>query len=177
MNIGSCRRSVAHGAFSIRRSYDAAPARLWRAFADPAAYRRWSLESEGHSVFDWVHDFRTGGRSRMRFRFGDEANPVFRHEIVHVELVPGRRIVNSLAIGMEPHPALLTASLVVIELVEMQSGTCLVYNEQGAFFADDSEDAVAVRRAMAGSALQALSDELCGGIAAAAAPETSAVLA
>ena len=36
------QRSAVHADFTIERRYDASPARVFAAFADPVAKRRWS---------------------------------------------------------------------------------------------------------------------------------------
>ena len=53
--------AVAHGMFTLERRYDASPERVYRAYADPAAFRRWFVEGEGWTIHEWVHDFRVGG--------------------------------------------------------------------------------------------------------------------
>ena len=54
-------RSIKHAGFVIERSYDASPAEVFAAWADPAAKARWfsgpeEWEAEPHEV-----DFRVGG--------------------------------------------------------------------------------------------------------------------
>jgi uncharacterized protein YndB with AHSA1/START domain len=54
-------RSIKHASFVIERSYDASPAEVFAAWADPAAKARWfsgpeEWEAEPHEV-----DFRVGG--------------------------------------------------------------------------------------------------------------------
>jgi uncharacterized protein YndB with AHSA1/START domain len=43
-------RSVTHATFVVERSYDAAPARVFAAWADPAAKARWFASPEGAST-------------------------------------------------------------------------------------------------------------------------------
>jgi uncharacterized protein YndB with AHSA1/START domain len=62
------KRSVVHATFVIERTYDATPARVFKAFADPVAKRRWFVEGEGWEVDAFELDFRVGGFERSRFR-------------------------------------------------------------------------------------------------------------
>ena len=43
-------RSVTHATFTLERTYDAPPAKVFKAFADPAIKRRWFVEGEGWEV-------------------------------------------------------------------------------------------------------------------------------
>src|SRR5262245_6147751 len=45
-------RSVTHATFTIERSYEAPPSRMFKAHADPDAKRRWLLEGEGWEIED-----------------------------------------------------------------------------------------------------------------------------
>ena len=67
-------RSVTHTTFTLERSYDAPPAKVFKAFADPAIKRRWFVEGEGWEVEEFNGEFKVGGVERSRFRFkGGEA--------------------------------------------------------------------------------------------------------
>jgi uncharacterized protein YndB with AHSA1/START domain len=44
-------------------------ARVFKAFADPAAKRRWFIEGEGSDIESYESDFRVGGLETSRFRF------------------------------------------------------------------------------------------------------------
>ena len=56
-------RYVTHATFSLERSYPAPPARVFAAWADPAAKARWFAggSGSGHQL-----DFRVGGREVAR---------------------------------------------------------------------------------------------------------------
>ena len=63
-------RSVTHATFTIERNYDVSPARVFKAFEDPAAKRRWFAEGEegeGWVVEQFDADFKVGeiGRAHV----------------------------------------------------------------------------------------------------------------
>lgn len=136
---------VAHGAFTVERRYDASPARVFRAYSDPTAFRRWFVEGEGWTINEWAHDFRVGGHARGRFRFGDESNDTWFNDTDYLDIVQDQRIVCSYVMGRvtgaEKRRA--SASLGTTEMIPDGSGTRLVYTEQGAFF--DGADDIAGR--------------------------------
>jgi uncharacterized protein YndB with AHSA1/START domain len=124
-----------HSTFRIERAYAAPPARVYRAFTDEEAKRRWFVGGEGWEVHTYVADFRVGGREYSRFSFG--TGPAMENETFFLDLVPDRRLVFAYRMGTEAGP--LSASLVTIELVPQGSGTLLVQTEQGAYL-DGSDD-------------------------------------
>jgi uncharacterized protein YndB with AHSA1/START domain len=151
---------VAHGTFTIERRYDAAPERVFRAYSDPVAFRRWFVEGKGFTVHEWTHDFRIGGRAGGRFRFGDESNPTWFNETEHLDIVPGERIVISYVMGRETPDGRVrnSASLATTELVADGAGTRLIYTEQGAFL--ESADDIARREHGCREMLEGLASEL-----------------
>jgi uncharacterized protein YndB with AHSA1/START domain len=59
------QRSVTHATFVVERTYQASPARVFAAWADPAAKARWfGAPEEGTSEFEL--DFQVGGREINR---------------------------------------------------------------------------------------------------------------
>lgn len=130
---------LAHGMFTIERRYDASPARVFRAYSDPVAFRRWFVEAPGATIHEWVHDFRVGGRGGGRYRFGDPGNAVGFNETRFLDIVENRRIILSYVMGRElgDERRRDSASLATIELVADAAGTRLTYTEQGAYFGED----------------------------------------
>lgn len=125
-----------HATFTIERAYAAPPARVFHAFADPAAKRRWFVEGEGWEVLDYGADFRIGGREHARFRFGD--GPPIENETFFLDIVPDARLVFAYRMTVEGKGP-MSASLVTIELHAEGGGTRLVQTEQGAWL-DGSDD-------------------------------------
>jgi uncharacterized protein YndB with AHSA1/START domain len=134
----TAKPDLAHGIFSIERRYDATPERVFRAFSDPVAHRRWFVDGKGFTIHEWGHDFRVGGRSGGRFRFGDEGNDTLFNDTEYLDIVDDRRMVASYVMGRETAEgrAPFSASLATTELVADGAGTRLIYTEQGAYFGD-----------------------------------------
>jgi uncharacterized protein YndB with AHSA1/START domain len=119
-------RHVTHATFTLERSYPVPPARVFAAWADPAAKARWFTPNPdfGHEL-----DFRIGGREVVTG--APEGGPVMTFESLYRDIVPDQRIVytSTLAAGED----LMTVSLTTVEFSPAQDGTRLVLTEQGAF--------------------------------------------
>jgi uncharacterized protein YndB with AHSA1/START domain len=63
----SGQNSVIHSTFSIEPTYPQPPARVFAAFADQAAVRRWRVEGDGFQIHEFTYDFRVGGSEVSRF--------------------------------------------------------------------------------------------------------------
>lgn len=150
-------RSVTHATFTIERVYDATPARVFRAFSDPAAKRRWFAEGEegeGWEVESFEADFRVGGYERSRFRH--RGGPPIRNDTVYQDIVPDRRII--IAYSMMIGENRISSSLATMQFKAEGKGTRLIFTEQGAFL--DGHDNVAQREAGTRDLLEALGKEL-----------------
>lgn len=139
--------TVAHGTFVLKRRYDARPARVFAAYADPVAFRRWFVEAPGATVREWAHDFRVGGVGGGRYRFGGPENNDGFNDTLFLDIVENRRIILSYVMGEEVGGERLrmSASLATIELVGIGPGTELTYTEQGAYFGDDGAAHIPLR--------------------------------
>jgi uncharacterized protein YndB with AHSA1/START domain len=129
-------RSVTHATFTIERSYPAAPARVFAAFADPAAKAIWADSpdvSEAGGESDTEFDFRVGGHERFAsFMLPD--GPTLRYDALYYDIVPDQRIIY--CYEMYADGARLSVSVATIDLVKTEEGTQLTYTEQGAFLDD-----------------------------------------
>jgi uncharacterized protein YndB with AHSA1/START domain len=76
---------------TLRRRFDAAPAKVWRAWTQPQALKRWFGPAEIDAVPVAEIDLRVGGRFRIVMRAEDGE----RHEVSgrYLELVPERKLV------------------------------------------------------------------------------------
>jgi uncharacterized protein YndB with AHSA1/START domain len=121
-------RSVKHATFVIERTYDASPERVFAAFASKETKVRWFGDPE-HPTKEFDLDFRVGGREFNRG--GPPGGPVYTYEAIYHDIVPNERIVTTYAMQMDGTP--ISASAATTELKATNSGTRLIYTEQGAF--------------------------------------------
>lgn len=152
--VSSSQEATAHSTFRIERIYPHPPARVFSAFADEAAVRKWRVEGEGCTVHEFSFDFRIGGSEVSRFSF--QGGPEIRLDAQFQDIVPDRRIVFCYRMAMGPNP--FSASLTTVELAPSGDGTRLTYTEQGAFF--DGADSAQGREEGCRGLLESLADEL-----------------
>jgi uncharacterized protein YndB with AHSA1/START domain len=130
-------RSTAQSTFVIERTYDAAPARVWSAWADPQRKRQWfgpkQLESE-HEL-----EFRVGGHERMSVHTPDGA--VYLFDSRFRDIVEPQRIVHTYEMYRDEQR--ISVSLAVVELEPAGDGTRLTLTEHGVYL--DGHDTAATR--------------------------------
>lgn len=129
-----------HDTIRLERRFEATPARVFRAWADPAARDRWFVQGEGWEIAEYRQDFRVGGRESGRFRFGKDG-PVITNETIYHDIEPDRRIVFAYTMGMPNGP--LSSSLATVELQGDGDATVLRFTEQITVL--DGSDSVANR--------------------------------
>lgn len=132
-------RSVVHSTFTIERTYDAAPAQVFAAFADPAAQDRWAVQHRDRPIAEVRHDFRVGGQESGRFSLDDTT--IVTSETLYQDIVPDQRIIYAYTMAIDD--VRISASLAVIELEPAGMGTRFVYTEHAAFL--DGRDTPSVR--------------------------------
>jgi uncharacterized protein YndB with AHSA1/START domain len=147
-------RSIEHASFTIERRYDAPPADVFAAWADPAAKASWFAGPEEWEVAPHELDFRVGGREQSRG--GPKGGPVHTFRAIYWDIVPDERIVYTYEMLMDETRA--SVSLVTIALQAQDEATLLTLTEYGAFF-DGLEDPD-LREQGTGSLLDALAREL-----------------
>jgi uncharacterized protein YndB with AHSA1/START domain len=146
-------RSVAHATFAIERVYDASPARVFEAWADPEAKKRWfGPEEKGR----YELDFRVGGQEHLTI--GTPDGPTYRFDASYQDIVPDERIVY--AYDMHRDDTRISVSLATVELVSAGAGTRLRFTEQAAFL--DGQDTPGERERGTGTLLENLAAELQG---------------
>ena len=126
-------RSVVHSTFTIERTYDRPPARVFAAWSDPALKGRWSGGGTDETPVDFDTNFRVGGTEQIR---GDDSFVARFHEIL-----PDERI--AFTYDLSFGGPLVSVSLATVEFhpADGGTGTRLTYTEHGAFLdgLDDPE--------------------------------------
>lgn len=151
-------RSVTHATFSLERTYDASPARVFSAFADPEVKKRWFASPEEWETVEESMDFRVGGREVNRGgpKGGPNDSPAMSFESHYRDIVPDERIIYTYF--MHSNEKLISVSLATIELEPEGAGTKLTLTEQGAFL--DGYDDPGLRERGTRELLDALGREL-----------------
>src|SRR6185295_3456256 len=94
-------RSVQQGTIRLERRYKAPPARVFAAWAEPAARARWDVPGRW-VIAEQTFDFREGGREIKRFGPGDD--PRFVASTLYLDIVPQQRIVFSYSMTSRDEP-------------------------------------------------------------------------
>lgn len=131
-------RSVTHATFAIDRAYAAEPERVFAAWADPTAKRRW-FSGSGEASPEYELDFQVGGRE-LNYG-GPPDGPVYTYDARYREIVSPERIVYTYDMFMDE--TLISVSVVTVEFRRQDAGTRLIYTEHGAFL--DGSDTPAQR--------------------------------
>ena len=139
-------RSVSHHTFSLDRSYDVPPSRVFAAWADQAEKRRWWAGGDDSLELD----FRIGGREVNRG--GPEGGPVFTYDARYQDIVDGERIVYTYDMLLDR--IRISVSVATAEFGPERNGTRLVFTEQGAFL--DGHETADRRQHGMGSLLDSL---------------------
>ena len=147
-------RSVSHSTFRIERVYDATPAQVFAAFADPAARRRWFIEGESWDIESCELDFRRGASEHSTFRF--RGGQLIRNDTTYHDIVENERFVFSYTMVVGDNR--ISASLATVELTAEGDGARLAYTEQGAHL--DGHDNAEQREAGCRRLYEALAVEL-----------------
>jgi uncharacterized protein YndB with AHSA1/START domain len=146
-------RSVTHATFTLERTYPADTARVFAAWADPAAKARWF----GGPDAEHELDFRVGGREVAR---GKHDGMMLAFTTTYVDIIDGERIAytSTLYFGDQ----LATASLTTVEFIpdagSDSEATRLVLTEHGAYL--DGHERPEWREEGTGQQLAALAEEL-----------------
>jgi uncharacterized protein YndB with AHSA1/START domain len=121
-------RSTNHATFVIERTYEAAPSRVWRAWADPEEKLRWFgprvLPKPEHEL-----EFRVDGIERMTVQTPDGALYTFTAR--YQDIVEGERFVQTYE--MYRDNARISVSVATVEFEAAGTGTKLTMTEQGVF--------------------------------------------
>ena len=118
------QRSTQHAMFDIERVYEAPPAEVFGAWADPKAKARWFGPTDPGN--ELALDFRVGGREHFTSAMPD--GRVFGYDACFQEIVPGERIVYVYTCDLDK--TRISASLATVEITPAGEHTRLLYTEQ-----------------------------------------------
>jgi uncharacterized protein YndB with AHSA1/START domain len=131
-------RSTEHATFVLERTYAAAPARVFEAWASAEAKSAWfGPRGDGGPAIEL--EFEVGGRER--FAAGGPGGATYTYLALYQDIVPGERIVYTYEIYRDE--ARMSVSVATIEFAPAGDGTQLTMTEQGVFL--DGHDTVAQR--------------------------------
>jgi uncharacterized protein YndB with AHSA1/START domain len=147
-------RSAVHDTFRLDRHYDAGPARVFHAFADPQAKAQWFGGPSQIKREDESFDFREGGRETMVSVFDE--NTRYGYYVTYLDIVPGERIVYTYE--MTANGKRISVSVATLEFRAAGGGTDFTLTEQGVYL--DGLDTAAQRRAGTEDLLTALGKTL-----------------
>jgi uncharacterized protein YndB with AHSA1/START domain len=134
-------RSVTHASFTITRHWDHAPERVFQAFADESAKRKWFTGPPGFEQHEKSFDFREGGRETLSGKHPSGMVTAF--DCVYRDIVPptateSGRIIYSYVMHLNGKK--ISVSQASIELTAEKGGTKLVLTEYGDYL-DGHDDA------------------------------------
>ncbi len=145
------KRSATHATFVIERSYDAAPARVFAAWAQQSAKSRWFGPPDGSGQHEL--DFRVGGRKHLVVSAGGS---VYRYDALYEDVVADERIVYTY--NMHQDETRMSVSVSTVEFLQAGAGTHMRYTEQGVFL--DGVDTPQEREHGTGELLDKLGETL-----------------
>lgn len=119
--------SIAHGSFTVERTYKHAPSKVFAAWANPEFKRQWFGSPDPNKPKDEM-DFRVGGRE---FNESEMEGKTYTFDLTYRDIVPDNRIVY--AYDMTMNGERISVSLATIELFPIEGGTRMVVKEDGAF--------------------------------------------
>jgi uncharacterized protein YndB with AHSA1/START domain len=145
--------SVTHATIVLERTYDAPPAQLFKALADPQARMRWGTPSKNIELVYDMADFRVGGLDVSRC--GPRGKLIYRVETRYMDIEPEHRIVSAEVVCEGWNR--LSVSLITVELQAQGTSTRLILTDQVAAFGD--KDMIAGSEAGFSAALDNLAAE------------------
>jgi uncharacterized protein YndB with AHSA1/START domain len=126
------RESVIHDTFTIERTFDAPPARVFEALADAEVKAKWFEGPPSWKLNERAFDFRVGGRERVSGTHAGGLTSVF--DALYLDIVQGERVVY--VYEMTVNGRKISTSLATFELSSAGGTTTLRLTEQGAYFED-----------------------------------------
>jgi len=123
---------VTHSTFTLERRYPASVERVFEAWANPEARKRWMAQGAEHS-----QDFVVGGLETVK-GFDGQGRPLT-FEARYAEIVPNERILTTST--LHTGDQLSTVSVTSVEFRAVSAGTLLVLTEHGVYLAGQEQPA------------------------------------
>ena len=130
------KHSAVHATFTIERNLAATPERVYKAFADPAAKRKWFVGPSDWEGSPLKMDFKVGGKETVSG--GPQKGPIHTYTSTFMDIVPNQRIVTCYEMHMDK--VRISVSVATLEFASSGKGTKLKLTEQGVFL-DGYDDA------------------------------------
>jgi uncharacterized protein YndB with AHSA1/START domain len=148
-------RSVAHGSFTLQRTYGASAARVWKALTEAEAKQKWFAGTPGEwELIERHMDVRPGGKERLKGRW--KGGVVSTFDAVYHDVIPQERLIYSYEMHLGDKK--ISVSLATMQLKSAGGQTTLMVTEQGAFL--DGYDDAGSREQGTGHLLDALGESL-----------------
>lgn len=145
-------RSIAHGSFTVTRSYPAKPTRVFNAWANPEFKRKWFGAPKADNPED-IFEFKVGGREYNAGKMGDD---LYTFDVRYQDIIPDQRIVYTY--DMTINGERISVSLATVEIEAEGAGTKMTVVEHGAFL--DGLDNVRQREEGTNALMDALGQSL-----------------
>jgi uncharacterized protein YndB with AHSA1/START domain len=130
-------RSIAHGSFTVERTYRHPPAIVFGAWSNPANKRQWfgspEEDNPGH-----IFEFKVGGRE---FNEGKMGNDLYTFDVTYQDIIESNRIIYTYS--MKLNGERISVSVATIEFKPESEGTKMTVREDGAFL--DGLDTAKIR--------------------------------
>ncbi|MDT5066654.1 MAG: hypothetical protein QOK02_2809 [Mycobacterium sp.] len=122
--------TVTHSTFTLERRYPASIERVFQAWANPEARRRWMAQGAEHS-----QNFVVGGLETVKGFDGE--GRALTYEARYAEIVPNERILTTSTLHTEDR--LSTVSVTSVEFQAEDADTVLVLTEHGIYLAGQEQ--------------------------------------
>jgi uncharacterized protein YndB with AHSA1/START domain len=123
---------VTHSTFTLERRYPASVERVFEAWANPQARKRWMAQGAEHS-----QDFVVGGLETVQ-GFDGQGRPLT-YQAQYADIVTNERIITTSTLHTEDR--LSTVSVTSVEFRADGAGTVLVLTEHGAYLPGQEQPA------------------------------------
>jgi uncharacterized protein YndB with AHSA1/START domain len=126
--------TTSHHTVVVKRILDATPARVFAAFADNDALRRWYVPGDGSWSSKIIrHEFKVGGGHLMTF--GPAGETQYTEDCRYEDIIDGQRICYVMTVLRDKER--LTTSMVTVEIAGQGKHTALTVTDQLVILVDE----------------------------------------